>query len=961
MATNDIGRVTPIWRGFYSAAATYELNDIVIDTAGSVWWHKSEELTTGVIPEVGEIWDAVIDMSVFSGLIQAAITTAQTALAAAQEAVAEVTADTERAETAARNAETFAQNAAESASGVGALAQAAERSAEAAAGSATGAAGSAQAAAGSKSDAEAYAVGKRGGEDVGSTDPTYHNNAKYYAEQAASEAEAAAQSAEDAQDVLDSIPEDYSQLSADVGDLKTQIVNTENAVYDPISLSGWVKGIRNAQGSSQSYNAVSSDTSTYTIDMLVSVFGDCKASLYYYDENNTYIGKVSANGSINTTSGDWKYFTGDIDVSHYAPNNAKYFALSILPTDDTIIEDAQDYADHHCVIQRERITPLYENDADLQKQIDLIGDALQYKTASFDVDANQSHSSGQDQIVFSVPQGEGYFVMLSGTVSGQLSVYEYNGEGDPVYKGNLTPGVLREFTASGNMEKVGIYIEAQSAAYTATLTVYASDSVLSSIDAIKKLSERKANNASAYVSGNDITWTTGATCRLTVGNDIQIRAYYGTASNNIIKTVTKQALLDAVQSSGLSTVSVSDDVIVGASFAIVYSFADNSIKVLSPTNKEIYNDALLLFVHHYASWTGGALVDSAEGIKLVSALTDIDDLKSDVEDLHEEIVTDGYAIPDFLSPLVDNMIETLETSCTEKTMLIAFTTDNHYGATDGANWPDTIGTIRAINSRYKLDAVIDGGDMINGNETAANARNRLAGMIAKMNIANPPAYAAVGNHDDDSFTSSTEVLLPQTQLYALMGRPFSRNYDAINRAKPYGYKDFPMFGIRLIVMDSRIGDVRGDSVQNWGYDSEQIAWLENTALDTDYQVMIFCHMPLTKEYAVSNLQPVNGADVREILESFIAGGGTVIGWFHGHTHWDFIGQHTEVNGFHEVSTGCSRVQALAPSYTPTGAVIPARAGGTATQELYDIIAVKPDSRTVQMFRFGAGSNRSFTY
>ena len=130
MATTDIGRVTPIWRGFYSAAATYELNDIVIDTAGSVWWHKSEELTTGVIPEAGEIWDAVIDMSVFSGLIQAAITTAQTALAAAQEAVAEVTADTKRAETAADNAENSAAAASESAAGVGALAQAAEALAE---------------------------------------------------------------------------------------------------------------------------------------------------------------------------------------------------------------------------------------------------------------------------------------------------------------------------------------------------------------------------------------------------------------------------------------------------------------------------------------------------------------------------------------------------------------------------------------------------------------------------------------------------------------------------------------------------------------------------------------------------------------------------------------------------------------------------------------------------------------
>lgn len=43
---------------------------------------------------------------------------------------------------------------------------------------------SATAAASSKADAEAYAIGKRNGQDVPSTDPAYHNNAKYYAEQA---------------------------------------------------------------------------------------------------------------------------------------------------------------------------------------------------------------------------------------------------------------------------------------------------------------------------------------------------------------------------------------------------------------------------------------------------------------------------------------------------------------------------------------------------------------------------------------------------------------------------------------------------------------------------------------------------------------------------------------------------------------------------------------------------------
>ena len=47
-------------------------------------------------------------------------------------------------------------------------------------------------------DAEAWAVGQRGGEDVPETDETYHNSAKYHSQQAGDSASAAAQSADDA-------------------------------------------------------------------------------------------------------------------------------------------------------------------------------------------------------------------------------------------------------------------------------------------------------------------------------------------------------------------------------------------------------------------------------------------------------------------------------------------------------------------------------------------------------------------------------------------------------------------------------------------------------------------------------------------------------------------------------------------------------------------------------------------
>ena len=243
MATNDIGRVTPIWRGFYSAGATYELNDIVIDTAGSVWWHKSPEVTTGVTPAAGAIWAAVIDMDVFSGLIADAIAQAQAALEAAEGAVAEVTADTERAETAAENAEASALSASESAAGVGALAQAAEAaktaaqtaasqaaaSASSAGTSAASAGSSAQAAETSKTAAQTAAAQAAGSAETAS-------GAAAVVEQKKAEAIAAIE--EKGEEVLESIPEDYTELSGDVGALKESIGELETTIGKDISYTG---------------------------------------------------------------------------------------------------------------------------------------------------------------------------------------------------------------------------------------------------------------------------------------------------------------------------------------------------------------------------------------------------------------------------------------------------------------------------------------------------------------------------------------------------------------------------------------------------------------------------------------------------------------------------------------------------------------------------------------------------
>ena len=131
--------------------------------------------------EAGEKADATIAAA--DNAIQAANTAVDakdTAVSARDDAVTAKDAAIESANTAetAKDEAAAAKAAAESAK-----ASAAE-SASAAQDFASNAEEDAQNAAQDASDAEAWAVGQRNGVDVPSTDPTYHNNAKYYKDQA---------------------------------------------------------------------------------------------------------------------------------------------------------------------------------------------------------------------------------------------------------------------------------------------------------------------------------------------------------------------------------------------------------------------------------------------------------------------------------------------------------------------------------------------------------------------------------------------------------------------------------------------------------------------------------------------------------------------------------------------------------------------------------------------------------
>lgn len=127
---------------------------------------------------------------------------------------------------------------------------------------------------GFRNDAEAYAVGEREGQDVPSTDPTYHNNSKYYSQQSSNSASTASTGA-------------------------TQATNAASAAVDSSEDSeAWAKGTRNGSpvpSTDPAYN----NSSKYWAEHAVQSF----ANLNDVELSNVQNGQVPV---YDSTTQKWK-------------------------------------------------------------------------------------------------------------------------------------------------------------------------------------------------------------------------------------------------------------------------------------------------------------------------------------------------------------------------------------------------------------------------------------------------------------------------------------------------------------------------------------------------------------------------------------------------------------------------------------------------------------------------------
>jgi molecular chaperone DnaK (HSP70) len=111
MATFDLGRIAPLYKGDYNASTSYELNDVV-HYNGNLYWHIQVKATIGVLPTDTNVWKTAFDGN---GIRTEIIEYAQTASAKASEAAESVTdaqAEVTKAKAEADRATTYADRTA---------------------------------------------------------------------------------------------------------------------------------------------------------------------------------------------------------------------------------------------------------------------------------------------------------------------------------------------------------------------------------------------------------------------------------------------------------------------------------------------------------------------------------------------------------------------------------------------------------------------------------------------------------------------------------------------------------------------------------------------------------------------------------------------------------------------------------------------------------------------------------
>lgn len=787
------------------------------------------------------------------------------------------------------------------------------------------------------SDAEAYGAGTRSGTAVGSTDPAYQNNAKYYKEQAAGSASSAAASAADALEHTQGVIEGWLEENIDpaTGYALDRTLTQSNAaapaditgdlksVYDTEKVSSivcWEQGGIDEEGSPTTSNS-RIRTNNY-IDLTDAICIKISPATDYWFAINLY----DITGTFISSSASWEKIAKEFWRNDLG-NNAAFMRIVLRKSDNGSISPSDNT----------NITISFVNNHD-RKRLD-------------DIDKN-------------VYSGTKYYTGLeNGTIINTSNTNAVHTRKVPCKQGDIVEFVPVRPNTNGYYYLYGFNV------YDATGTTIDYETVAK--DYWKKINVNYEN--AAFISFFVVEYNGSQYSQLrktTYGYTPYIRVNYeDTLYNRAIKDAD---LLENVawEQGGIDEEGrkTSNDARIRTE-QIEIGYVDKvTIKIASGFSyARQYYDVKKEFISGDTSWQTGEksirksnMPKDTGYIIFVVRKTSGNISPSEHGCLSVEysaVAGDGI---EFVSNKIDTVIPTYD-----KYHYRDLIRQARFSPTSGAkvltllHFSDVHDDLPAMLKAQEikkdfsnlLNDVIHTGDVV-----LANYSNGLDNWINSGCAQN--VISVIGNHDsEENLTIGTAG---KENVYAGMLAPYIGNWNAVqpegvnDPGSPYYcscfyYKDYTSQSIRLIVLDT-----------NW-WDTYQKEWLADVlddALTNEYSVILAAHTPrfitgVTEANFCSYTEPIISEsasyatisnDWLDPVDDFIDAGGEVICMLSGHNHRDHFGY----------LTNYPRVLCITADKASIARTIDtARIRGENNETAFNIIAFNTTDKWIKIVRIGA--------
>lgn len=314
------------------------------------------------------------------------------------------------------------------------------------------------------------------------------------------------------------------------------------------------------------------------------------------------------------------------------------------------------------------------------------------------------------------------------------------------------------------------------------------------------------------------------------------------------------------------------------------------------------------------------------------------------------VYTNNYENEVFTSE-IEATIDSVRECQTEPSITFLLCTDIHYGVSENGNpylLDKSAVNMKAVLDAVRTDFVVCLGDITEGDSVNTEAYSiKVNNTLRNLGI---PYLLAIGNHDDNRYRSAFTADDMYKYYDSFVYNKVVFNEDTNGRDY---YIDYDIYKTRFIIIDS-------NTVGAYGFASDTVSWFKNVALVTpnDYLAVVLVHESSVPSQNYNNSTLINGTAITSAITDYLKSGKPII-QFYGHSHCDVSFD----DPFLSIGTNCLKFENTNgdPAKWPSGAVKPSRVVGTITEDCWDMVVLRPLSKKVDCIRFGAGSNRSFTY